>query len=131
MTSYRLLRLFILCSSPSSYPFPSLIFSILHFISPFLLSTSISQVIKDDCQKDLDDAIPACEAALKAIATLDRESLQEMCGSTNPPEMIKLTMEAVCIMFGAQPGERVLSRKKIEKERESGRERRVERVRQR
>ena len=88
-------------------------------------------MIKDECQKDLDDAIPACEAALKAIATLDRESLQEMCGSTNPPEMIKLTMEAVCIMFGAQPGERVLSRKKIRVreskwEREKGRESEIE-----
>ena len=61
-------------------------------------------MIKDDCQNDLDAAMPAYESALKALATLDRKSVQEMKGFTNPPEMVKFTLEAVCIMFDAKPG---------------------------
>ena len=48
--------------------------------------------------------MPAYESALKALATLDRKSVQEMKGFTNPPEMVKFTLEAVCIMFDAKPG---------------------------
>ena len=56
-------------------------------------------VIKDDCQTDLDEAMPAYEAAVEALKTLDKKSLQEMKAFTNPPEMVKFTMEAVCILF--------------------------------
>lgn len=55
--------------------------------------------IKDDCQTDLDEAMPAYEAAIDALKTLDKKSLQEMKAFTNPPEMVKFTMEAVCILF--------------------------------
>lgn len=61
------------------------------------------KVIKDDCQADLDEAMPAYEAAVDALKTLDKKSLQEMKGFTNPPEMVKFTMEAVCILFDKPP----------------------------
>ena len=57
--------------------------------------------------------MPACEAALKALASLDRESLQQISNSTNPPEMMKLTMEAVCIMLGAEPGDECYQEKRL------------------
>ena len=83
-------------------------------------------MINDGCQKEVDDARPACEAALKALATVDRESLQEISKSTNPPEMMKLTMEAVCIMLGAEPGDECYQEKRL-RERERGSERERER----
>ncbi len=58
------------------------------------------QTIKNDCQKDLDEAMPAYEAAMKALQTLDKKSIQEMKSFANPPEMVKFTLEAVAILFG-------------------------------
>jgi len=57
------------------------------------------QVIKDDCQADLDEAMPAYEAAMKALQTLDKKSIQEVKSFANPPEMVKFTLEAVCILM--------------------------------
>ena len=59
--------------------------------------------IADDCQADLDLAMPAFESAVKALSTLDKSSIQEMKAFNNPPEMVKFTMEAVCILFEAKP----------------------------
>lgn len=61
------------------------------------------KLIKDDCQKDLDEAMPAYESAVKALATLDKKSVQEMKAFNNPPEMVKFTLEAVCILMDVKP----------------------------
>lgn len=61
------------------------------------------QKIKDECQADLDEAMPAYESAVKALATLDKKSIQEMKAFNNPPEMVKFTLEAVCILMDAKP----------------------------
>eukprot|EP01038_Epipyxis_sp_PR26KG_P008413 gene8413-11380_t len=61
------------------------------------------KTIKDDCQADLDEAMPAYESAVKALATLDKKSVQEMKAFTNPPEMVKFTLEAVCILLDTKP----------------------------
>lgn len=50
--------------------------------------------------------MPAYESALKALATLDKKSVQEMKGFTNPPEMVKFTLEAVCILLEVKPGKK-------------------------
>jgi dynein heavy chain len=57
------------------------------------------KVIKDDCQKDLDEAMPAYESAVAALATLDKKSIQEMKNFNNPPELVKFTLEAVCVLL--------------------------------
>jgi dynein heavy chain, axonemal len=61
------------------------------------------KVIKDDCQADLDEAMPAYESAVKALSSLDKKSVQEMKSFNNPPEMVKFTMEAVCILLDVKP----------------------------
>lgn len=61
------------------------------------------KVIKDDCQADLDEAMPAYESAVKALKTLDKKSVQEMKAFNNPPEMVKFTLEAVCILLEVKP----------------------------
>lgn len=61
------------------------------------------KVIKDDCQADLDEAMPAYESAVRALDALDKKSLQEMKAFNNPPEMVKFTLEAVCILFDTKP----------------------------
>jgi dynein heavy chain len=61
------------------------------------------KVIKDDCQADLDEAMPAYESAVKALDALDKKSVQEMKAFNNPPEMVKFTLEAVCILMDVKP----------------------------
>lgn len=48
--------------------------------------------IKTDCEADLAEAMPAYEAAVEALRTLDKKSLQELKGFANPPEMVKFTV---------------------------------------
>ena len=59
-------------------------------------------VIAADCQSDLDQALPAYYDALKALESLDKASITEMKGFTNPPPMVAYTMEAVCILLGSK-----------------------------
>ncbi|KAF4673078.1 Dynein heavy chain 1, axonemal [Perkinsus chesapeaki] len=63
----------------------------------------ITQTIKDDAQRDLDEAIPALEEAVRCLSKLKAEHVREVKAMTNPPSGVKLTMEAVCIMFSIKP----------------------------
>jgi dynein heavy chain len=57
-------------------------------------------VIKDDCQKDLDEALPAYYAAMKALKSLDKKQIQEVKSFPSPPRMVATVLEAVCILMG-------------------------------
>ena len=53
----------------------------------------------DECEKDLRKAMPALEAAQKALDTLDKTSLTEMKSFANPPSGVMLVSAAViCLM---------------------------------
>ena len=47
--------------------------------------------------------MPALEAAVKALKTLKRDDITEVKSMKSPPAGVKLTMEAVCIMFDIKP----------------------------
>ena len=57
------------------------------------------QEIKDDCQRDLDEALPALHAAVKALDSLDKNSIVEMKSYTQPPPAVEMVMNAVLILF--------------------------------
>ncbi|CAI2733353.1 unnamed protein product [Schistosoma spindalis] len=59
-----------------------------------------NQIIADDAQRDLDEAIPALEAANKALDSLDKNDISEIRVFTKPPQLVQTVMEAVCIMLG-------------------------------
>jgi dynein heavy chain len=59
--------------------------------------------IKADCEKDLAEAIPALEGAIKALKTLSKGDIVEVKAMKKPPPGVKLTMTAVCMMFGVKP----------------------------
>jgi dynein heavy chain len=61
------------------------------------------QAIQNDCQADLDEAMPAYNAALRALDALDKKSIQDLKTFNNPPEMVSITMQAVCVLFGVKP----------------------------
>ena len=62
-----------------------------------------AKAIADDAQRDLDQALPALEAALKSLKSLQRSDIVEVKAMRNPPAGVKLVMEATCIMFGEKP----------------------------
>ncbi|GIY63283.1 dynein heavy chain 3, axonemal [Caerostris darwini] len=62
-----------------------------------------AQAIKDDCERDLAEAIPAMEAAVAALNTLKPSDITLVKAMKNPPPGVKLVMEAICIMRGIKP----------------------------
>merc|ERR1719271_104712 len=62
-----------------------------------------ANAIKEDAQKDLDEALPALEVANKCLKSLKLSSMQEIKALGNPPAGVRLTLEAICIMFEVKP----------------------------
>jgi dynein heavy chain len=62
-----------------------------------------AKAIKDDCESDLAEAIPALEAAISALDTLKPTDITLVKAMKNPPAIVKLVMEAVCIMRSIKP----------------------------
>lgn len=63
-------------------------------------AAACAQAIKDDCESDLAEAVPALEAALDALNTLKPADITLVKSMKNPPAGVKLVMEAVCVMKG-------------------------------
>ncbi|XP_069045720.1 dynein axonemal heavy chain 1 isoform X1 [Lepisosteus oculatus] len=63
----------------------------------------VAQAIADDAQKDLDEALPALDAALASLKSLNKNDVIEVRAMQRPPQGVKLVIEAVCIMKGIQP----------------------------
>nr|VZI05919.1 unnamed protein product [Spirometra erinaceieuropaei] len=59
--------------------------------------------IKDDAQRDLDEAMPALYASLEAVKSLNKNDITEVRAMMRPPEGVRLVMEAVCIMKDVKP----------------------------
>ncbi|XP_025109931.1 dynein heavy chain 3, axonemal-like isoform X5 [Pomacea canaliculata] len=62
-------------------------------------AAAASQAIKEECESDLAEAIPALEAALAALNTLKPSDISLVKSMKNPPSAVKLVMESVCVMF--------------------------------
>lgn len=63
---------------------------------------SETKAIADDAQRDLDEALPALEAANTALDTLDKNDISEIRVFSKPPDLVQTVMEAVCILMGAK-----------------------------
>ena len=53
-------------------------------------------------QLELEEVEPAVEEAQQSVRSINRKHLTELKSMANPPAVIKLTMESVCIMLGHQ-----------------------------
>ncbi|KAJ3084466.1 Dynein heavy chain 7, axonemal [Rhizoclosmatium hyalinum] len=62
-----------------------------------------STAIKTDCEADLATAIPLLNAALSALDTLKKQDIDLVKSMKNPPDGVKLVMEAVCVMKDIKP----------------------------
>ncbi|XP_032892704.1 dynein heavy chain 1, axonemal [Amblyraja radiata] len=64
---------------------------------------NVALAIAEDAQKDLDEALPALDAALASLKSLNKNDVTEVRGMQRPPLGVKLVMETVCIMKGIKP----------------------------
>ncbi|XP_068561369.1 dynein axonemal heavy chain 12 [Cebidichthys violaceus] len=62
-----------------------------------------AQALKNECESDLAEAIPALEAALSALNTLKPSDVTIVKSMKNPPSGVKLVMSAVCVMKEIKP----------------------------
>lgn len=53
----------------------------------------------DDAQQELNQVLPALEAAQKALNALNKNDIIEIKTFTKPPALVQLTMEGVCILL--------------------------------
>ncbi|CAE8619847.1 unnamed protein product [Polarella glacialis] len=65
-----------------------------------------TQAIKDDAQRDLDEALPALATATKSLEKLKADHIREVKVLTNPPAGVRLACEAVCVMFQLKPAKK-------------------------
>ncbi|EFJ52606.1 dynein heavy chain 7 [Volvox carteri f. nagariensis] len=62
-----------------------------------------TQAMADSAKADLDEAMPALNAALAALKALDKNDIVEIKSFPKPPQAVQMTMEAVCILKGEKP----------------------------
>ena len=62
-----------------------------------------AQKIKNECTAQLAEAMPALEAALKALQVIKKNDLVELKSMKAPPAGVIITMQALCIMMEVAP----------------------------
>lgn len=66
-------------------------------------AAAAAKVIKDECEAALAVAMPVLEEALAALDTLSANDINYVKKLANPPYLIKLVLEAVCVILEAKP----------------------------
>ena len=62
-----------------------------------------TKTIAEDAKRDLDEALPALDAAVESLNSLSKNDIIEVRSMQRPPEGVKLVIEAICIMKGIKP----------------------------
>jgi dynein heavy chain len=62
-----------------------------------------AEIIKAECQKELEQAIPELEAAIQSLKTVKKQDLDLIKSMQRPPMPIRLALEGVAIIYGEKP----------------------------
>ena len=62
-----------------------------------------ASAMKNECESDLAEALPLLNSALSALDTLKKSDIDLVKSMKNPPDGVKLVMEAVCVMKDLKP----------------------------
>ena len=55
------------------------------------------------CRRDLDEAMPAYYASVDALKSLNKNDVNEVKAYKQPPELVVMTLECICILMGVKP----------------------------
>ena len=72
--------------------------------------------IKEDCEKELEVALPQLKAAENALLVLDKSSLTELKAMNNPPIAVRMTMQGLCLLIEPTPKEKMKNEKTLKME---------------
>ncbi|XP_029784654.1 dynein heavy chain 2, axonemal [Suricata suricatta] len=61
------------------------------------------QALADNAQKDLEEALPALEEAMRALESLNKKDIGEIKSYGRPPAQVEMVMQAVMILLGNEP----------------------------
>uniref|UniRef100_A0A8D0HGT5 Dynein axonemal heavy chain 2 n=1 Tax=Sphenodon punctatus TaxID=8508 RepID=A0A8D0HGT5_SPHPU len=61
------------------------------------------KALADNAQKDLEEALPALEEAMRALESLNKKDLTEIKSYGRPPTLVETVMQAVMILRGNEP----------------------------
>lgn len=61
------------------------------------------RAIQADAQKDLDEALPALDSAIRALNSLTKSDITEVRSFAKPPALVQTVMEAVCVLLHQPP----------------------------
>jgi dynein heavy chain len=64
---------------------------------------AVAKAIAEDAQRDLDEAIPALEEAVKCLNDLKKADIDEVKSLKTPPGGVVLTIKVCCMMFDVKP----------------------------
>ena len=62
-----------------------------------------ARVIKEECEETLNRIIPSLNAAMNAGDVPSKKELADLRALKKPPEIVKLVMQATCMLLGVQP----------------------------
>nr|XP_039250408.1 dynein heavy chain 2, axonemal-like [Styela clava] len=57
----------------------------------------------ENAQRDLDEAVPALEEAMKALEALNKKDITEIKSYGRPPALVEMVLQAVMILRGSEP----------------------------
>ncbi|EAS00969.2 dynein heavy chain (macronuclear) [Tetrahymena thermophila SB210] len=70
------------------------------------LAVDKANAIKEECEKDLNEALPALQAAEEALNVITKPQIDNLKTMKQPAEPIKATMKAVCLVMYPNPSEK-------------------------
>lgn len=62
-----------------------------------------AKAIADDAQRDLDEALPALDEAVRCLNDLKKSDIDEVKNFKVPPAGVVLTIKVTCLMFEVKP----------------------------
>ena len=66
-------------------------------------AAAAAQAIRDDCENDLAEAIPALQSAINSLNTLKPSDITVVKSMKNPAPIVKFVIESVCVMRNIAP----------------------------
>lgn len=73
--------------------------TVLTVVSELVAGSWQISVLQREAQRNLDQALPALEEAIRALNSLKKDDISEVKSFQNPPQAVQTVMSAVCLLL--------------------------------